>query len=74
MYFYWQAGCGLYLRERYNLGGVRVTGSSAGALTAVLLANDVDFVRATDKAIEVAHEADVSALLRRAVFAACACG
>ena len=60
IFFYWQAGAVAYLLEnKYNLDNVRLTGASAGALTATLTTNDVDFEEATELALKLAKEAHV---------------
>jgi hypothetical protein len=60
IFFYWQAGAVTYLLEKnYNLDKVRFTGASAGALTATLTTNNVDFEEATELALKLAEEAHV---------------
>ena len=60
IFFYHQAGIVTYLREQgYDLRECTMTGASAGALTASLTANDVDFYDAAKLALEMATEADV---------------
>lgn len=60
IYFYWQAGAVTYLREqKYDLSSASITGASAGALSAVLTATQVDFYRATELALQMAAEARV---------------
>jgi predicted patatin/cPLA2 family phospholipase len=59
VYFYWQAGAVTFLRETYNLSSARFTGASAGALTAALTCNDVDFNKATKRALELANDAGI---------------
>lgn len=60
IYFYWQAGYVSHLRERgYTFDDALMTGASAGALTATLAVNKVDFYDATDSALELAKQAGV---------------
>ena len=60
IFFYWQAGAVTYLLEnKYDLKGVNFTGASAGALTATLTVNDVNFEDATKLALKLAEEAHV---------------
>ena len=57
LFFYWQAGAVTYLREQgYDLMQVTTSGASAGALTATLLATNVDFVQATELALQLSKE------------------
>ena len=60
IFFYWQAGVVCYLREKgYDLSKCRMSGASAGALTATLTATGVDFYEATDLALNLALQAKV---------------
>jgi len=60
IFFYWQAGAVTHLRESgYDLSSVSMSGASAGALTATLAATGVDFLDATDLALQFAQEAGV---------------
>jgi hypothetical protein len=63
IYFYWQAGVITYLREQqYDLTTTSIaslTGASAGALTATLMAHNVDYYHATARALDMAQQAGV---------------
>ena len=60
IFFYHQAGIVTYLREQgYDLSGCTMAGASAGALTASLTANDVDFYDAAKLALQMATDANV---------------
>ena len=61
IFFYWQAGYIDYLRQQhYDLStSISMTGASAGALCATLTASDVDFVTATQLALDMARDAGV---------------
>ncbi len=61
IFFYWQAGVVSYLREKnYDLtSNATLCGASAGALTATLTSCHVDFYRATELALHLAHQANV---------------
>ncbi len=64
IFFYWQAGCVTYLREKnYNIlddgNTVKFTGASAGALCATLATTNVDFEQATELALSKAEDAGV---------------
>lgn len=60
LFFYWQAGAITYLREAgYDMDQVTASGASAGALTATLLATNVDFIQATELALQLSEEAGV---------------
>jgi hypothetical protein len=60
IYFYWQAGVVCYLNEKgYDLDQCRMSGASAGALTATLAATRVNFYEATDLALTLAAKAKV---------------
>jgi hypothetical protein len=60
IFFYWQAGAVTFLRDNgYDLASTSSTGASAGALTATLATNDVDFYEATDLALRIAKDAGV---------------
>lgn len=39
-------GCGLYLRQHYNLDNVKFSGCSAGAIISAIMALDIDFAKA----------------------------
>jgi len=56
IYFYWNAGALIYLKERYDLRECALVGASAGALAIVLAACDVDFRHATRVAYRLAEE------------------
>mmetsp|Transcript_15159 Transcript_15159/g.22917 ORF Transcript_15159/g.22917 Transcript_15159/m.22917 type:complete len:283 (-) Transcript_15159:300-1148(-) len=61
IFFYWQAGCISYLREKnYSLldddNTVKFTGASAGALCATLAVTNVDFEEATELALRQSEE------------------
>ncbi|CAB9526546.1 Multicopper oxidase [Seminavis robusta] len=60
LFFYWQAGAVTYMREQgYDLSKVTASGASAGALTAALMATDVDFYKATDRALQLSERAGI---------------
>lgn len=60
LFFYWQAGTVTYLREQgYDMNQITASGASAGALTATLMATNVDFLRATELALQLSDEAGV---------------
>jgi hypothetical protein len=60
LFFYWQAGVVTYLREQgYDLSNVTASGASAGALTATLMATNVDFYQATELALQLADRSGV---------------
>jgi hypothetical protein len=60
IFFYWQAGAVTFLREHgYDLQGTTMVGASAGALTATLAVNNVDFYEATRLALSMADDAGV---------------
>lgn len=60
LFFYWQAGAITYLKEQgYDLGQMTASGASAGALTATLMATNVDFIRATELALQMADDAGI---------------
>jgi hypothetical protein len=60
LFFYWQAGTVTYLRENgYDLNQLTASGASAGALTATLMATNVDFVQATELALQLSEDAGV---------------
>jgi hypothetical protein len=60
LFFYWQAGVVTYLREQgYDLSNVTASGASAGALTATLMATNVDFYQATELALQLSEQAGV---------------
>jgi len=60
IFFYWQIGVVQYLRDNnYNLDNTSLAGASAGALSATLTATNVDFVKATELALQLAREAHV---------------
>lgn len=60
IFFFWQAGAVSALHvEGYDLSRVRVSGASAGAITATLAATEADFDEATEVAFEMAREAGV---------------
>ena len=60
LFFYWQAGVVTYLRESgYDLSRVRLSGASAGALTATLTATNTDFYEATRLALQMSEEVGI---------------
>lgn len=60
LFFYWQAGVVTHLREQgYAMDQMTASGASAGALTATLMATNVDFVKATELALEMADDQGV---------------
>lgn len=60
LFFYWQAGTVTYLREQgYDMNRITASGASAGALTATLMATNVDFLKATELALQMAEDAGV---------------
>jgi len=60
IFFYWQIGAALHLREsKYDLAKIPMAGASAGALAATLTVSGVDFVQATNLALDLADEAGV---------------
>lgn len=60
LFFYWQAGTVTYLREQgYDMNQITASGASAGALTATLMAANVDFLKATELALQMAEDAGV---------------
>ena len=60
IYFYWQLGVIHYLRhKKYDLDNVQFVGASAGALTSTLVACNVDIIKATDLAIQLAAKHDI---------------
>jgi predicted acylesterase/phospholipase RssA len=60
IFFYHQAGIVTYMRQQgYDFSRCTMTGASAGALTASLTANNVDFYEATELALQMATDAKV---------------
>lgn len=59
IFFYYQAGLVIFLREKYDLSTCTFSGASAGALTATLTAADIDFYEATELALKLAADAGV---------------
>lgn len=60
LFFYWQAGTVTYLREQgYDMSVLTASGASAGALTATLMTAQVDFIQATELALQMSEEAGV---------------
>ena len=65
IFFYWQAGVITYLREQnYILTGttsqqIKYTGASAGALCATLTTTNVDFIKATELALQKSDDVGV---------------
>jgi len=57
IFFFWQAGAVTRLRDLgYGVSRATVSGASAGALTATMTAAGVDFVDATERAIEIGRD------------------
>lgn len=56
IYFWWQAGCAKYIRQYCDVSDIPIIGASAGSLTSTLLLTGVDFDRAADCAIDLAHQ------------------
>lgn len=59
IYYFWQVGAVLALRERVQLSGVELSGVSAGALTTVLAACEVDLQSSVDLAYSLTLQADL---------------
>ena len=59
IFFWWQAGAVEGLRKRFDLSRIPVAGSSAGALSAVGIACELDMHRAMDGAFRLSAEAGV---------------
>jgi hypothetical protein len=59
IYFWWQAGCAMYLRETCDVGQLPIIGASAGSISAALLLSNADFNEAANVAIRIGQEAGV---------------
>merc|ERR1711871_328980 len=59
IFFWWQAGVVEGLRKRFDQSRLPVAGCSAGALTAVGIACEVDMHHALDSALRLSREAGV---------------
>jgi len=59
IFFYWQLGAVLALKQRVNLQACDLSGASAGALTAVLARCDVNLLSSVDLAYQLAVDAGV---------------
>ena len=59
IFFFWQVGASLALAERLPMSSLSFSGVSAGALSAVLCACDVDLLAAVDSAYKLSVDAGV---------------
>ncbi|KAJ1416797.1 acyl transferase/acyl hydrolase/lysophospholipase [Ochromonadaceae sp. CCMP2298] len=59
IFFWWQAGAAKYVMKNCDLAHVPVMGASAGSVAAALMACDVDFDKAAELAIRIAHSRNV---------------
>lgn len=59
IYFWWQAGCAVYLREHCDISQFPIIGASAGSISAALLLSNTDFNEAANVAIRIGQDAGV---------------
>lgn len=52
-FFYWQSGVATYLNRHFDLSQIKLVGASAGSLTAVLMACEVDAHHAATVAVQM---------------------